>query len=505
MKDRRLTCATALVLFLVAPGITALGAPPPAPPAPPPADAGQRLAGRALGATPLLGDVRELCDRVGGRPTGSPAFARAVEWGAAKLKAAGVDSVKTEEFTVPDLWLPEAAAGAVTAPEAFTLRLAASPQSPSTPGGRPLEARIVDVGEGAAGDFARLGAKAKGAVALVRQKEMKSADDLFGEYMRNTPLFEAARSAGVVAVLLQSTRPRGLLYRHPVGMAGAPAPMPAAVVSREHGGRIARLLEAGDVRVSLTIVNRTGPAYHSRNVVAEIRGREKPDEIVLLGAHLDSWELGTGANDNGVNAGLVIDVARGLASLGFRPRRTVRFVLFGGEEQGMWGSAGYVKSHAAEMGNHVAVVIFDSGSGRTSGFYLNGREELRKPLDAALAAAGGLGASNHTLEAIDGTDNFDFLLSGVPNIVASQDWAPYLPDYHGESDTFDAVDPREAQANAAIAAAAVWGLAESPERFGRRQTRAEVDKLLVDGKLVEQMKGFGQWEDWVNGKRGVSK
>ena len=204
------------------------------------------------------------------------------------------------------------------------------------------------------------------------------------------------------------------------------------------------------------------------------------------------------------NAALVIDVARGMKELGIRPRRTVRFVLFNAEEQGMWGSAAYVRRHAAELDRTVAAVIFDVGSGRTTGFYLNGRGELRKPVNDALSAVAGLDAFDHTLEAVDGTDNFDFLLSGVPNLVASQDWSPYLPDYHAESDTFDKVDAREARANSAIASALIWGLAESEQRLPR-QSRAEVDKLIIETKLDAQMKAFGQWDDWIAGRRGVSR
>jgi hypothetical protein len=171
----------------------------------------------------------------------------------------------------------------------------------------------------------------------------------------------------------------------------------------------------------------------------------------------------------------------------------------------MWGSAGYVKRHAAEMDRHDAAVIFDIGSGRTTGFYLSGREDLRTPLEKALAGVSGLGVAENPVDGIDGTDNFDFLLSGVPNLVANQDAIPYLPDYHAESDTFDKVNAREARANAAIATALVWRLADDPERFGRRLTRAEVEKLITDTKLDAQMKVFGQWDDWTNGRRGVSK
>ena len=258
----------------------------------------------------------------------------------------------------------------------------------------------------------------------------------------------------------------------------------------------------GQVRVRLQLTNQIGGAYQAENVVAEIRGRERPDEIVLLGAHLDSWDLGTGAEDNGVNAALVIDVARGLAAVGQRPRRTVRLVLFTGEEQGMLGSAGYVGRHAAEIAGHVAVVVFDLGSGRTLGFYTNGRDELRQPVDELLAA-GGLEARAHLPDALDGTDNFDFLLSGVPNLVANQDPAPYLPEYHAESDVFERVNLAQAKHNDAIAAVLVWGLAERTQRLAPRQTRAELDQLIRKTKLDEQMKAFGQWEAWMAGKRAV--
>jgi Zn-dependent M28 family amino/carboxypeptidase len=260
--------------------------------------------------------------------------------------------------------------------------------------------------------------------------------------------------------------------------------LPVATVSREHVARLARLLERGQVRARLALNNQTGGAYKAKNVVAEIRGRKKPEEVVLLGAHLDSWDLGTGEEDNGVNAAMVIDVARGVKQLGLALRRTIRFVLFTGEEQGMWGSAGYVRRRAAEMDHHVAVVIFDTGSGRTTGFYLNGRGELRKPINEALRAVAGLGASEQVIDALDGTDNFDFILSGVPNVVADQDPIPYLPDYHAESDVYERVNAHEAKANAAIASALVWQLADSPERMAKRQTRSEVENLLRESSSI---------------------
>jgi Zn-dependent M28 family amino/carboxypeptidase len=330
---------------------------------------------------------------------------------------------------------------------------------------------------------------------------MKSLDDLFEEYVRSPPMLAAARAAGVAAVLIESTRLRGLLYRHPVAF-GALAPLPTAVISREAAERMGRLLAQGEVRVRMQLQNETGGAYTSDNVVAEIPGREKPEEVVLLGAHLDSWDLGTGAEDNGVNAALVLDVARAFVELGLRPRRTVRFVLFTGEEQGAYGSAGYAERHRNELKNHVAVIIFDEGSGRTHGFAVSGRKELRAPVARALSGVPGMGEKAHSLDAFDGTDNFDFLLAGVPTFVADQDAIPYLPDYHAESDVFERVNLKEAKRNAGLAAVLVWALAEAKERPGKQQSRAEVEALLKATQLDVQMRAFNHWDDWVAKKRG---
>jgi hypothetical protein len=464
------------------------------------AHAAELLAAREEGQTPLFDDLRELCDGIGGRPTGSKACDRAVDWAVARFHDAGVERVWTESYTVPMAWVGGADHAECLSPVEFPIRLAAEPFTPPTPGGHALEAPLVNAGDGSGEGFERLGDKARGAIALVLSPEIKTETDLFAEYGRDGPMFRAARRAGVAALLVQSAQPNVLLYRH----IGSPGPIPAAIVARVHAARLARLAERGEVRVRLELPSRMGGPFEARNVVAEIRGRERPEEIVLIGAHLDSWDLGTGAEDNGVNAATVVDIARSFRALRLAPRRTVRFVLFTGEEQGLIGSQAYVLRHAAEMGLHVAMITFDTGSGRTTGFYLNGREDLRRAVDQALAAVPGLIDPEDSLEAIDGTDNFGFLLSGVPNLIARQEWAPYLPNYHAESDVYEAVNQNEARNNAAIAAVLVWGLGENPGRPAPRQTRTEVEKLLHDSKLEEQMKSLGQWDDWTAGRHGVS-
>jgi carboxypeptidase Q len=490
MKRGTAVVALGVVCFLAAGG---------AAPAAPTVDPRPALLKRAAGDTPLSKDLEDLCDHVAGRPTGSAACIRAVTWAVARFRATGIPKVYTEPIAVPLRWLPGAAEVRVLSPEGFGVRSAAAPMSPSTNG--PLEARVVDAGEGTVADFAQLGKSASGAILLVHQRPMKTLDDLFDEYMRSGPLLTAARGAQAAGIFLESTRLRGLLYRHPVAF-GEFAPMPVAVISREGAERMARLLAQGEVRARLQLQNETGGVYTSENVIGEIPGREKPEEVVLLGAHLDSWDLGTGAEDNGVNVALVLDVARAFVELGLQPRRTVRFVLFTGEEQGQYGSGGYAEKHRSELPNHVAVVVFDEGSGHTTGFQVNGRKELRAPVARALSGVPGMGEKAHSLEAFDGTDNFDFLLAGIPNFVADQDAVPYLPDYHAESDVYERVNFKEAKRNAGLAAVLVWALAEAPERPGKQQNRAEVEALLKATKLDVQMRAFGHWDDWLAGKRG---
>src|SRR5581483_1711832 len=207
----------------------------------------EKLAARVGTSTAMLDDTRELCDRVGGRPTGSAACDRAVDWAAKKFREAGIEKVSVEPFTVSRLWLGGTVEASAISPERFPLRIAAAPMSPSTKG--PLEARVVDIGDGSAESFANAESRLNGAIALVHSSEMKTFDDLFAEYLRNVALNEAAKKYHVSAMLLQSTRPRGLLYRHPISLTMDFSPVPTAILAREQAERLAWLAENGEVRV----------------------------------------------------------------------------------------------------------------------------------------------------------------------------------------------------------------------------------------------------------------
>jgi hypothetical protein len=456
------------------------------------------LLAKVRSSNAMVDDLRELCDTIGGRPTPSAAGARAEEWAAHKFREAGVP-VTLESYTLPSSWRSRGAWAQTIDPVAFPLRIAVAPFTASTPG--TVEAPLVDFGDGNPDLLAKV-PPSPGKIAFVHTGIMNSLDDLFGDYLRIKALLETAKRTGVVAMLLESSQRRSLLYRHPMSLDGTIVPLPVAVVARDHAERLVRLMARGPVSVRMTIDNEIGRTASAHNVVAEIRGTDKADEIVVIGAHLDSWDLGTGALDNGVNAATVIDLARQIQALGMQPRRTIRFVDFTGEENGMIGSRAYAEAHRAEMARTAAMITMDIGSGRTTGFFLNGREELRPMVENALAPILEPKSQQNAVDALDGTDNFDFILFGVPNLVANQDPVPYLPDYHAESDTFDKVDVAAAKENEAIDAALLWSLANSDARLPQ-QTRAEVEKLLVEQHLAEQMKQFAQWDDWAAHRRGL--
>ncbi len=492
MLKRARACAAPVILALLcAPFLL------PAAPAAGGSSAG-RLAAMLLAETPVVSDLEMLCDRIGGRTTGSAACERSIDWFVSRFREAGADRVWTEEFPMPALWEEGRSRAEIISPERIPLSVVAMPFSPATPK-KGLESAVVDLGDGEPGRFQDAGARLRGAVGLVDSNVLQGWEDLFLDYLRLPPIMERARAAGAAGLLLVGGRARNLLYRH-VATFGDPAPFPMAILAREDGLRLARLARSGaTIRLDLDV--RTGPSFKSRNVLAEIRGSERPEEIVLAGAHLDSWELGTGALDNGVNCAMLLDIARQLAASGSRPRRTVRFVLFTGEEQGMWGSLGYARGHRAELDRHAAAIIFDTGTGRITGFSLGGRDDLRPLVEGSLTAVAGYDAARHTTDAFVGTDNFDFLLEGVPNLVADQEPANYLENYHASSDTFDKADLRELKINGAIAAVVIRGLADVPSR-APRQDRAGIVALLDRTGLAAQMRTFGLWDAWDKKTRG---
>jgi len=238
------------------------------------------------------------------------------------------------------------------------------------------------------------------------------------------------------------------------------------------------------------------------NVVAEIRGREKPDEWILLGAHLGSSVPGSGVLDNNCDAAMVIEAARDISLTGIRPRRSIRFVLFTGGENGMPGSWMYVRSHRAELDRARAAIISRAGCGSMTGYSLNGRHDIESGLREAMKPIESLEAGHYRFDAALGTDNFDFLVEGVPTLTAIQQQTGDLPNSSAASGTPDKIDIVVLKRDTAIVAVTAFGIAELAEPLGPRQSRAEIETLLRASGLGEQMKNAGLWTLWESGKRG---
>ena len=466
------------------------------------ADLAPLLIRSATGPSPLEESLRTLTDSIGGRVTGSPAAGRAVARAVEALRRAGVDEVHTENFTVAAGWSEGQTRLEVLSPAPFPVRLVSGGWSPPTPASG-ITTDIVDIGAGDEASFAQAGAAVKRAILLVHSTPLVTWGDLDREYGVQPAIIERARNAGAAAIFWMSPRPSLLLYRHTVTSNGRIEALPQALVAREDAERIARFLAAGQkVRVHFEMPNRVSGPVESENVVGEIHGRDKPDEFVLLGAHLDSWDLGTGALDNGCNAALVIDAARVIHASGNIPRRSIRFVLFTGEEQGELGSRAYAHAHRAELDRMVAAIIYDSGVGRVTGYSLGGRKDLLVGAREALEPLKSLGPMEFTFDAIGDTDDLDFVLEGVPTRVANQDVANYMLNYHAASVTLDKVDIHELKRSEAISAVTAYALADAAVRIGHRQTRAEVEQLLKDSGLKETLKSEGAWTEWEKGERG---
>ena len=485
----------------------------------PPADTADanRVIQSALQPSSLESNLQRLTDEIGGRVPGTPAMQHAVAWGMQAFTAAGADSVHTEGFTIPFSWSEGATEmsattsfqvdatkmGGATVLSSFRIRAVSVAWAPAL---APVKhVPVVDVGEGSEADFKKAG-DISGKVLLVHTTVLKTWDDLFAEYTKAPPTIDRAVKGKARAIAFMATREHDILYRHTNSAAGEIDKLPMVIVAREDGERMARLLAAGNlVWADLSIPNQIGGPIKTANVIAEIRGSEKPDEFVILGAHLDSWELGTGALDNGCNAALVVDALRAIKASGVKPVRTIRFILFSGEEEGLIGSRVYARNHRAELDKAAGVVIYDSGTGKTTGFSLGGRKDVLYAAKQLIAPLAQFDVKELTTNMESGTDHFDFMLEGVPTFVADQLEANYLENYHAVSDTYDKVDFPQLKKHVAEAAALSVELADLPEKIGPRLTHDQIEQTMRDSNSVDMLKANGIWDDWVNGQRGRAK
>lgn len=457
------------------------------------------LVGHLLTDTELEENLQELCDEIGGRVTGSIANEKSVEWGYEKFKEAGL-KVEKNPFEMPSLWLGKSTKMSITGSD-FMPEVVSKYNSP--PGKH--SGKLIYVGQGSKAELDAVSDQIKGNFLLVEMDICFDIDGLFAEYAHAAKVEFEALDRDAQGIVFMSSRPNKLLYRF-ISAKTADNAMPQLVMARVDAERLIRQQKNGismDVEIDIDAV--TGQSYTSHNVIAEIKGTEKPDEVIIISAHLDSWALGTGANDNGANVSLVLDIARQMKKADIKPKRTIRFILWNGEEQGYFGSWDYTLDQKKKLKNHKMMLSVDIGSGGIIGFFTNGRSELIPILDKVLKPVAGLGHFNHIDAPVVGTDNFDFMLQGVPNLVAIHKPQLYGPNYHAASDTYDKVDLKQLKVNSAIVGALALGFANLNDQDADaldQQSREEIQAIFDKNNLEFTMRMFNVWEPWVNKERG---
>src|SRR5207247_3049392 len=309
---------------------------------------------------------------------------------------------------------------------------------------------------------------------------------------------------GVAVVLRDSGKPHGLLNM--TDISGKPfekGTIPTAFVTGEDYVMIFRLLKQGPVQIEIEMTNSfSEKPMEVFNPVAEIRGSGKPDEVVILGAHLDSWDLGTGSTDNGTGSMAVLEAARALAKLGLKPKRTIRFVLFTGEEEGRVGSKRYVEAHKNDLEKISGVLVHDTGTGRVLTLGLHDNYQDREIVDQVLAPLSELKLLEPSMVRTFGTDHASFDDAGVPGFWCIQNMAEYSKTHHSQSDTFDKVWKDDLNQGAQVLAAWAYNTAQLPEMLPRRPlpyrpsaetAKAEAPKpdpiAEMDTKILAQVKG----------------
>ena len=403
--------------------------------------------------------LAELTDTHGNRLSGSENLERAIAWAADTMKRDGLENVRTEPVMVPR-WVRGRESAEIVSPPHHTVTMLGLGGSVGTPP-EGLEADVVVVNSFE--DLRAHTAEIKGRIVLFNAPFTTYGDTV----TYRTGGARAAAQLGAVAALVRGVGPTGLRTPHTGSVQygqGAPQ-IPAASVAAEDADRIARLRARGvPVRMRLMMEARTEPDVPSANVVGELRGRERPHEIVLLGGHLDSWDVGAGASDDGVGCIVTWEAARLMAKLGIRPRRTVRIVLWTNEENGLRGGTAYRDRYRDQLANHVLMMESDSGVFRPTGFGFTGSAAARTKIEGIATLLRGIHAGKIS-PAGGGADIGPSVEAGkIPSMSLEVD-GNYFLLHHTPADTVDKIDPMDmARASGAIAVM-TYVIADMTERI----------------------------------------
>ena len=480
----------------------------------------ERIKAEALTRSDVMETMSWLTDVHGPRLANSPNYRRAADWASGKFREWGLVNIHYEPWTgFGRGWENTRFAFQATGPQSFPIIAYPRAWSPGTNG--PATGAVVIVQIDSAPDIEKYRGKLAGKFVMLAPPRT-APDALVESAMRysdsalkvladaapaptpvtrpaQAPLsnFAALQRFGterytflanekVAAVLLNARGQEGTVFTDngfARGMDAPPAP-PTVHVAAEHYGRIARMLAHGQgVTLELDMANRFLPVDENTfNVIAEIPGTDPKlkYEVVMLGAHFDSWHAGTGATDNAAGSAVMMEAMRILKQLGLRPKRTIRIALWGGEEQGLWGSRAFARQHyrdsvtapdkpeAAQFAGYFNV---DNGSGKIRGVFLQGNEAIGPVFSAWMAPFKDMGMNTTSIRNTGGTDHLSFDAVGLPGFQFIQDPLQYnTRTHHSNMDVYEEVQPEDMKFNAAVVASFVWQTAQRAEKLPRKAT-----------------------------------
>jgi hypothetical protein len=496
----------------------------------------KKLLTEAKNGSEILANLTYLSDVIGPRLTGSAALKRANEWAAETMRRYGLSDVHLEPWTIPLGWERGTATMRLVEPDnGRLLTVAAMGWTPGTKGKITGDVVVMDVKDSAG--LAAYKGKLKGAIVLrgapttirpvtdtgyfsdpprrPRDRDTTPTPapkpDAKGAAPAPTPppeqafqrmmafrkeLAEFLRTEGAAVLVMDAGKPHGLLNMTG-GWQGndrvsAADPLPAVFMTHEHYALLYRLAtrpSPARTRVEVEITNKLipGPVV-VYNTVGEVRGSERPDEVVILGAHLDSWDLGQGTTDNGTGTCVVLEAARVLQKSGIKPKRTIRFILFTGEEQGLYGSKAYVEKHKDQMDRISLALVHDTGTGKVVGIGLQGRAVIQPILEKELVSLRELGVTDINLRGMGGSDHMSFERAGVPGFAVQQDWAEYRFTHHSQSDTLDKVREPDLIQGAQVLAVTGLRVANLPDLLPRNKPPRETSGRPATGATTEAPK-----------------
>jgi hypothetical protein len=438
-----------------------------------------------------------LTDAIGPRLTASPAHVQAARWAVERLKAWGLDNPRLEPFQFGRGWSLEKLTVEMTAPRYMPLIGYAEAWTPATAG--VLTGTLVYIGDSTAADINRLAPRLRGSIVLMHRpqteflrNDRRQPSEGSGPVQTGNPPLPGPSSSTPTSDMLTRLRAFG------AGVALSPGAMehgtvrvqgsrntardavPTVVVAAEHYNMLVRLVQAGaspQLRIEVGVQSYEDD-LNSYNVLAEIPGTDAMlrDEVVLVGAHLDSWHTATGATDNADGVTAVMEAMRILTAVHARPRRTIRVALWGGEEQGLLGASAYVNQHLRDDASRSKISVYlndDPGTGPTYGFYMENNEAAKRIFDSWLPPLRDIGVRRNVIEGIGATDHVPFDQAGIPAFTVIKDFRNYdVRTRHTNADLADAVRIEDLQQAAVFMAVMTWQAAMRDEPIPRQKKRS---------------------------------